>query len=115
MRVMQNKDRILSKTGQPVKSEFLEALTLLKSENFELMKCVLITEYFCRKISIQNSSSVILYIFCSEAQESVFWTTNHYCLILPLKRGYSCHKDEKIRYKGDVTVVNKHLDSKTKT
>jgi hypothetical protein len=54
------------------------------------MKCVIITEDCCRKISGQNSFYVILYIFRSEAQESVFWTANHYCLILPLKRGYSC-------------------------
>ena len=86
-----NERQNLSKTGQPVKSEFSEALTLLKSENVELMKCVLITKYCCRKISSQNSSSVILYMFRSEAQESVFWTPNRYCLILPLKRGYSCH------------------------
>ena len=71
---MQNKDIILSKTGQPVKSQFLEALTLLKSENFELMKCVIITEDCCRKISGQNSFSVIFNIFRSEALESVFWT-----------------------------------------
>ena len=57
----------LSKTGQPVKSEFSEALTLLKSENFELMKCVLITEDCCHKISGQNSFSVIFNIFRSEA------------------------------------------------
>ena len=88
---MQNKDRICQKTGQPVKSEFSDAPTLLKSENFELMKCVLITEYCFRKFAAQNSSSVILYIFRSEPQESLFWTANHYCLILPLKRGYSCH------------------------
>ena len=62
----------MSKTGQPVKSEFSEALTVLKSENFELMKCVLITEYFGRKISSQFSFSVILYLFPSKDQESVF-------------------------------------------
>jgi hypothetical protein len=77
------------------------------------MECVLITEDCYHKISGQNSFSVIFNIFRSEVKESVFWTANHYCLIPPLKRGYSCHKDEKIRYKGVVTVVNKHLDSKT--
>ena len=72
MRAMRNKDRICQKTEQPIKSEFSEALTLLKSENFELMNCVIITEDCYRKISSQYSSSVIFNIFCSEAQESVF-------------------------------------------
>ena len=90
----------LSKTGQPIKSEFSEALTLLKPKNFELMNCALITIYCCREISSQYSSSVICNIFRSEARESVFWTANHYYLILLLKRGYSC----KTRCKGDVTI-----------
>ena len=67
MRLMQNKNRICQKTGQPERSEFLEAFMLLKSENFELMKCVITTEYCCRNISGQNSSSVIFNIFRSEA------------------------------------------------
>ena len=71
------KKQNLSKTGHPIKSESSEALTLLKSENFELMKCVLITEDFCHKISSQYSSSMIFNIFRSESQESVFWTANH--------------------------------------
>ena len=61
---------------------------LLKSENFELMNCVIITEDCGCKISSQNYFFVIFNIFRSEAQESVFCTANHYCLILPLNRGY---------------------------
>ena len=44
MKAMRNKRQNLSKTGQPIKSEFLEALKFLKSENFELKKFVLIDE-----------------------------------------------------------------------
>jgi hypothetical protein len=53
----------------------------------------------------QNSASVIFNIFYSETQESVFWTASCNYLILPLKKSYSWHNDEKVRYKGDVTVV----------
>jgi hypothetical protein len=53
----------------------------------------------------QNSASVIFNIFYSEAQESIFWTSSCNCLILPLKKSYYWHNDEKVRYKDDVTVV----------
>jgi hypothetical protein len=53
----------------------------------------------------QNSASVIFNIFYSEAQEPVFWIASCNCLILPLKKSYSWHTNEKVRYKGDVTVV----------
>jgi hypothetical protein len=53
----------------------------------------------------QNSASVIFNISYSEARESIFWIASCNCLILLLKKSYSWHNDEKIRYKGDVTVV----------
>jgi hypothetical protein len=53
----------------------------------------------------QNSASVIFNIFYSEAQESVFWTASCNCLILSLKKSYYWHNNEKVKYKGDVTVV----------
>jgi hypothetical protein len=82
-----------------------EALTLLKSKNFELMKYVIIPEYCWRKMEDQNSASMIFNNFYSDAQESVFWTASCNCLILPLKKSYYWHNDEKVRYKGDVTGV----------
>ena len=47
---MQNKWQNLSKTEQSVKTNFFEALNLLKSENSKLMKVAYISEDHAQKI-----------------------------------------------------------------
>ena len=48
---MQNKWQNLSKTEQSVKTNFFEALNLLKSENSKLMKVAYISEEHAQEIS----------------------------------------------------------------
>ena len=68
---MQNKRQNLSKTEQPVKMNFFDALPLLKSENAKLMKDAYISEDHAQKISNLNNFSVILQKQYGEQQKSV--------------------------------------------
>ena len=57
---MQNKRHNLSKTEQSAKTNFLEALTLLRSKNFEQTKDAHISEDHAQKFSDLNNFAVIL-------------------------------------------------------
>ena len=57
---MQNKRHNLSKTEQSAKTNFFEALTLLRSKNFKLTKDAYISEDYAQKIAELNNFSVIL-------------------------------------------------------
>ena len=57
---MQNKRHNLSKTEQSEKTNFFEALTMLRSKNFELTKDVYIYEDYAQNISDLNHILLIL-------------------------------------------------------
>ena len=67
---MQNKWQNLSKTEQSLKTNFFEALNLLKSENSKLMKVVYIYENHAHKISGHSDVSVKSYEFNGEQQKN---------------------------------------------
>ena len=52
---MQNKRQNLSKTEQSVKTNFFEALTLLRSKNFKLTKDAYISEDHAQKFADLNT------------------------------------------------------------
>ena len=68
---MQNKRHNLSKIEQSAKTNFLEALTLLRSKNFDLTKDAHISEDHAQIFSDLNIFSVILQKQNGEQQKSV--------------------------------------------
>ena len=68
---MQYKRQNLSKTEQSVKTNFFEALTLLKSKNSKLMIDVHISEDHAQTFSDLNNVSMILQKQNGEQQKSV--------------------------------------------
>ena len=68
---MQNKWQNLSKTEKSVKTNFFEALNLLKSENSKLMKVAYISEDYAQKIPGHFHFSVNSYEFNGGQQKTV--------------------------------------------
>ena len=91
---------------------------LLKAKNLELMNCVLITEYFCHKISSQYSSSVIFNIFSQwssgicflDSKSLLFNPTSQKRLFLPFKIKNKiqrwCHSFYLVLALGEVLMIN---------
>ena len=67
---MQNKWQNLSKTEQPVKTNFFEARNLLKSENSKLIKVAYISEDHAQKISGHFDFSAKSYEFNGGQQKN---------------------------------------------
>ena len=75
----------LSKTEQSAKTNFFEALTTLRSKNFELMKDSDIRKDYAKKNSDLINNLVILGISYSEQQKSVSAQPSKLSIILTLE------------------------------
>ena len=82
---MQKTETESVKTEQPVKMNFFEALTTLRSKNFELMKDSDIHKDYAQKISDLINNLVILGISYSGQQKSVSAQQSKLSIILTLE------------------------------
>ena len=82
----------MSKTEQSAKTNFFEALTTLRSKNFELMKDSDIHKDYAQIFSDFINNLVILGISYSEQQKSVSAQQSKLSIIFNI-RGYSWHNN----------------------